>query len=60
MDIIRAEGGEEYVLEVNTAPSLEENNLQRWGDALANQVALDEYPGLDHPDIEFEDDEDDE
>lgn len=41
VDIIRAEEtGEEYVLEVNTAPSLDENNLERYGNALADQVGL--------------------
>lgn len=35
VDVLRGEDGEEYVLEVNTAPSLDEANLRRYGDAFA-------------------------
>lgn len=57
VDIIRAEDGTEYALEVNTAPSLDEANLERYGQAIADRVGLDEIPGLDHPDIELDDNE---
>lgn len=59
VDIIRGEDGTEYVLEVNTAPSCDEANLERYGENLAQRLELDEYPGMDHPDIEFPDDEED-
>lgn len=55
VDMIRGEDGEDYVLEVNTAPSLGERNLERWGSRMAELVGIEEYPGMDHPDIEFED-----
>jgi hypothetical protein len=58
VDVIRSETGEEYVLEVNTAPSLDEANLERYGDALAEQVGIEDYPGLEA--VEFEDEEEDE
>jgi hypothetical protein len=57
VDVVRAEDGTEYVLEVNTAPSLDEANLQRYGDVFAEQVGIDEYPGLDAVEFEDEDDE---
>lgn len=57
VDVIRAEDGEHYVLEVNTAPSLDEANLQRYGDAFAEQMGLDDWPGLEAVDFEEEDDE---
>jgi hypothetical protein len=40
VDIIRGEDGEEYVLEVNTAPSLDEANLERYGDAFAEMFGF--------------------
>lgn len=60
VDVIRGEDGDHYVLEVNTAPSCDEPNLERWGDVLAQRVALRDYPGMEHPDIEFENHEDEE
>jgi hypothetical protein len=57
VDIIRAESGDHYVLEVNSAPSLDEANLERYGDALAEQVGI-EPSGLDAVDWDDEDDSD--
>lgn len=52
VDVIRAEeSGEEYVLEVNTAPSLDENNLRRYGDAFADEFGI-TPAGMDS--VEFE------
>lgn len=59
VDIVREEGtGDEYVLEVNSAPSLDEANLERYGDAFAEMVGLDDYPGLDA--VEFDDEPEEE
>lgn len=56
VDIVREEEtGDFYVLEVNSAPSLDEANLQRYGDALAEIVGVDEVAGLDA--VDFEEDE---
>lgn len=57
VDVIRGEDGEHYVLEVNSAPSLDEANLQRYGDAFADMMDLDSVPGLDSVDFSEEDDE---
>jgi hypothetical protein len=57
VDIIKAENEDQhYVLEVNSAPSLDEANLQRYGDAFADQVGLEDVAGLDA--VEWDDDED--
>jgi hypothetical protein len=56
VDILRSEGGEEYVLEVNTAPSLDEANLRRYGDAFADACNLGEPAGMER--VEWGDDED--
>lgn len=58
VDVIRGEDGEEYVLEVNSAPSLDEANLQRYGDALAEAAEIDDYPGLEAVEWDDEDEED--
>lgn len=59
VDIVREEDtGEEYVLEVNSAPSLEEANLERYGDKFAEAIGLEDYPGLDA--VDFSEEEDDE
>lgn len=42
VDCILGEDGLLYVLEVNTAPTLDEPNLIRWGDRLANIVGIGE------------------
>jgi hypothetical protein len=56
VDMIRAEDGDHYVLEVNSAPSLDEANLERYGDALAEQVGI-EPAGLDAVEWDDEDGE---
>lgn len=58
VDVIRGEDGTEYVLEVNTGPSCDPANLERYGERLAREVGITDYPGMDHPDIEFEDGDD--
>lgn len=61
VDVVREEEtGDHYVLEVNSAPSLEEANLERYGEALADMVGIEEYPGLDAVEWDDEDDEGDE
>lgn len=55
VDIVREEGtGDHYVLEVNSAPSLDEANLRRYGDALAEQVGIEDYPGMEAVDWDEE------
>jgi len=58
VDVIRAEDGNCYVLEVNSAPSLDEANLERYGDAFAEIIGLDEPAGMEH--VEWDDETDDE
>jgi len=55
VDVIRGEDGEEYVLEVNTAPSLDEANLRRYGDAFAEACNIGEPAGMDA--VEWDDEE---
>jgi len=55
VDMIRDENGDEYVLEVNSAPSLDEANLERYGDALAEHIGFNEVAGLEA--VEFPEDE---
>lgn len=58
VDVVREEGtGDHYVLEVNSAPSLDEANLQRYGDAFADAIGLDDYPGLEAVDFDEDDEE---
>lgn len=58
VDIIKEEGtGDAYVLEVNTAPSLDEANLERYGDHFADYVGI-EPAGMDR--VEWDDDEEQE
>lgn len=56
VDVIRDEQGNYHVLEVNTAPSLDEANLKLYGDKIAELIELDDYPGMEA--VEFENDED--
>lgn len=58
VDVIRGEDDVEYVLEVNSAPSLDEANLRRYGSRLAEMVGINDYPGLDADGIEFPDEDD--
>lgn len=57
VDVIRGEDGEEYVLEINSAPSLEENNLELYGDKFAEMVGVDEVAGMDAVEWDDEDEE---
>lgn len=59
VDMIRDEAtGDEFVLEVNTAPTLDENNLIRWGNRMTEYTGLNEIAGPDVVDWS-EDDNDD-
>lgn len=61
VDVIREEEtGNEYVLEVNSAPTLDEANLERYGDAFANMIGVSDVPGLQAVDFEEDDDTEDE
>jgi hypothetical protein len=61
VDVIREEDtGDHYVLEVNTAPSLDEANLRRYGEAFAEATGIETYPGLDAVDFDEDDDGGDE
>lgn len=58
VDVVREEEtGDEYVLEVNSAPSLDEANLERYGDAFAEAINLDDYPGLEAVDWDEDEEE---
>ena len=58
VDMIMSEAGDPYVLEVNSAPSLDEANLRRYGEAFAEIAGVDGYPGLDA--VEWDDNDEDE
>lgn len=61
VDVIREEGtGDHYVLEVNSAPSLDEANMERYGSAIADMIGLEHYPGLDAVSFDGENEEDEE
>lgn len=47
VDMIIGEDGDAYILEVNTAPSLNDTNLEIYGDEFAEMLELEEYPGMD-------------
>jgi len=55
VDMIMGEDGNPYVLEVNSAPSLDEANLRRYGEQFAETVGLDDYPGLNN--VEWDDED---
>lgn len=58
VDVIREEGTDDYyVLEVNTAPSLDEANLERYADAFAEWADISSVPGLDAVDFDEEPEE---
>lgn len=64
VDLIRGEDGGVYVLEVNTAPSCDAPNLERYAEQLSQMVGLDSdgLPGMEAVENEypFEDDEEQE
>jgi Glutathione synthase/Ribosomal protein S6 modification enzyme (glutaminyl transferase) len=60
VDVIEDEHGNIYVLEVNTAPTLGENNLRRYGEILQEKLGLDSVAGMDAVDWSDEDEGGDE
>lgn len=59
VDVIREEGtGDHYVLEVNSAPSLDEANLRRYGDSFAEIIGRDSVAGMEAVDWSDDEDED--
>lgn len=57
VDIIHAETGGVYVLEVNTAPTLDENNLRRYGQTIQDRLGLNTVAGMDAVDWSDDNDE---
>jgi len=58
VDLIIGEDDRPYVLEVNTAPHLEEGvSLEAYGDKLADMLGIEDYPGRDAPELDYEEDE---
>lgn len=55
VDCIRGEDGEFYVLEVNTAPSLDEANLRRFGDRFAELCNVNSVAGMEA--VDWDDDD---
>lgn len=60
VDMIRAEDGSEYVLEVNSAPSLDETNLEIYGDALLEAANRDPSTANGMDVVEWDDEDDEE
>lgn len=58
VDVIMSEDGDPYVLEVNTAPSLDETNMEIYGDAFAEMCGISDYPGLEAVDFSEEEEDD--
>lgn len=59
VDVVREEEtGDHYILEVNSAPSLDEANLERYGEAFADEIGLSETAGLDAVEWDDEDESD--
>lgn len=46
VDVIHTEEHGVKVLEVNTAPTLDENNLRRYGETIQDMLGLDSVPGM--------------
>jgi len=61
VDLVKGEDGNAYVLEVNTAPSLDERNLERWAEYFIDALDLDpdRVPGMEavREEYPYEDDE---
>lgn len=55
VDMVIGTDGQPYVLEINTAPSLDPPSLEVYGERLAEMVEVDNHPGLDA--VEYPDDE---
>lgn len=59
VDMVIGEDDRPYVLEINTAPHLEEGvSLEAYGDKLAEMLGIENYPGRDAPELEYEDEDD--
>jgi len=60
VDLVIGEDDRPYVLEVNTAPHLEENvSLEIYGDKIAEIMGIDNYPGRNAPELDYEDTDED-
>lgn len=58
VDMVIGEDDRPYVLEVNTAPSLQEDvSLEAYGDKLAEMLGIEEYPGRDAPELDYEEED---
>lgn len=57
VDVIHTEDDEVLVLEVNTAPTLDENNLRRYGEQIKDSLGLDSVAGMDAVDWSEDDEE---
>lgn len=56
VDLVIGEDDRPYVLEVNTAPSLQEGvSLEAYGDKIAEMMGIEEYPGRDAPELDYSD-----
>lgn len=61
VDMVIGEDDRPYVLEVNTAPSLEEDvSLEVYGDKIAEMMGIENYPGRDAPELDYGQDEQEE
>ena len=58
VDVIETEEHGVKVLEVNTAPTLDENNLRRYGQTIQDRLGLDSVAGMDA--VDWSEDEEDE
>lgn len=57
VDVIHTEEHGVKVLEVNTAPTLDENNLRRYGETIQDRLGLDSVAGMDAVDWSEDDDD---
>lgn len=53
VDLIMDSDGRHYLLEINTAPALDDANLQRYGNRLAQLIGVTDVAGLDAVDHDF-------
>lgn len=55
VDLVIGEDDRPYVLEVNTAPALQENvSLEVYGDKIAEMMGITNYPGRDAPELDYD------
>lgn len=57
VDMILGEDGNAYVLEVNTAPSLDEPNLDRWGGKICSDIGIDQSDVPGNRAVEWDEDD---